>query len=265
MNDKTHPPSIRRTAFECPHCDAYTTQYWYNLYAQQIDRKNKPPFIPNQIDIKNIKDDKDMPEKQKQSFLDLIQKIDSGLVFLQHQDGKYIYNDVQNLHISECYICQKFAIWVHNNLIYPERKQAEPPNDDLPQAITRDFEEARSIVQLSPRGAVALLRLCIQKLCAELGAKGNSIDENIASLVSKGLDPLIQQALDIVRVIGNEAVHPGVIDLKDDLDTAYELFGLVNAIADQMITHPKKIKALYEKLPEEKRKAIEKRDKGEKK
>jgi len=62
--------------------------------------------------------------------------------------------------------------------------------------------------------------------------------------VSKGLDPLVQQALDIVRVIGNEAVHPGVMDLKDDRETAATLFGLVNAIADQMITHPKTVKAM---------------------
>jgi hypothetical protein len=62
-------------------------------------------------------------------------------------------------------------------------------------------------------------------------------------------------------VIGNEAVHPGVIDLKDDLDTANRLFDLVNSIADQTISHPKAVKEMYAKLPENKRKAIEQRDK----
>ena len=78
--------------------------------------------------------------------------------------------------------------------------------------------------------------------------------------MQKGLNPLVQKALDIVRVIGNEAVHPGELDLRDDRDTAFELFGLVNSIADQMITHPKAVEALYNKLPESKRKAIEARD-----
>ena len=72
----------------------------------------------------------------------------------------------------------------------------------------------------------------------------------------------MQQSLDIVRVVGNESVHPGVMDLKDDSDTALQLLELVNAIADQMISHPKKVKTMYAKLPEEKRKAIERRDKG---
>ena len=74
------------------------------------------------------------------------------------------------------------------------------------------------------------------------------------------MNPLVQQSLDVVRVIGNEAVHPGVIDLKDDRDTATTLFQILNTIADQMISHPKTVQAMYDKLPETKREAIEKRD-----
>jgi hypothetical protein len=134
------------------------------------------------------------------------------------------------------------------------------PNQDLPNEVLRDFEEARTILGLSPRGAAALLRLCVQKLCIHLGEKGKNIDDDIASLVKNGLNPLVQKSLDIVRVIGNEAVHPGVIDLNDDRDTASQLLNLINSIADQMISHPKQVEAMYEKLPESKRAAIEKRN-----
>ena len=61
-------------------------------------------------------------------------------------------------------------------------------------------------------------------------------------------------------VIGNEAVHPGQIDLRDDVATAEELFALVNIIADAMISQPKHIEAMYARLPEGKRAAIERRD-----
>ena len=74
--------------------------------------------------------------------------------------------------------------------------------------------------------------------------------------MADGLNPLGANSLDIVRVIGNEAVHPGKLDLKDDRDTATQLLELVNSIADQMISHPKSVKAMYEKLPESKRVAI---------
>lgn len=122
------------------------------------------------------------------------------------------------------------------------------------------YEEAGKILTLSPRGAAALLRLAIQKLCALLGEKGKNIDEDIANLVKKGLSPLVQKALDSVRVIGNEAVHPGTLDLRDDVETATRLFEVVNIIAEQMISNPKHVEDLYAKLPEAKRKAIEKRD-----
>ena len=135
------------------------------------------------------------------------------------------------------------------------------PNQDLPDDIILDFEEARNIVNFSPRGAAALLRLAVQKLCKFLGETGKNIDDDIAGLVSKGLNPLVQKSLDIVRVIGNEAVHPGTIDLNDNKDTAIQLFGLINSIADQMITHPKTIETLYQQLPESKRNAIEDRNK----
>lgn len=145
-------------------------------------------------------------------------------------------------------------------MVFPLQRLGPSPNADLPEDIARDFEEARSIVNASPRGAAALLRLSVQKLCAHLGERGKNIDDDIASLVGKGLDPLVQQSLDIVRVVGNDAVHPGTVDLRDDQDSALRLFDLLNAIAQQMISHPKTVRAMYEKLPEGKRKAIEDRN-----
>jgi hypothetical protein len=130
----------------------------------------------------------------------------------------------------------------------------------LPEDIKVDYAEARSITTLSPRGATALLRLAIQKLCKHLGEEGKDLNTDIANLVKKGLSPKIQQALDVVRVIGNNAVHPGQIDLKDDAHTAGQLFGLVNIITDAMISQPKHIEKLYESLPQAQREAIAKRD-----
>ena len=72
---------------------------------------------------------------------------------------------------------------------------------------------------------------------------------------------MVQMALDAVRAIGNEAVHPGTLDLRDDRDTAIKLFTLVNLIAEQMISTPKHVDKLYKQIPEHTRKAIEERDK----
>lgn len=251
-------PSVNETAFSCPHCAAFTSQFWYDLYAVDIKSENPLPIVASQnlrakaVNIQN--------SDQRADFLKLLDKIETGLVVVS-EENRSSGSRTFNLHLSKCYNCKKIAVWVHDKLLFPTIKAGGQPNFDLPEDIIRDFEEAREIVSSSPRGAAALLRLCIQKLCKHLGEKGKNIDDDIASLVSKGLNPLVQQSLDIVRVIGNEAVHPGVIDLKDDSEIALRLFDLVNAIADQMISHPKTVSGLYAKLPEAKRKAIETRDK----
>jgi len=133
--------------------------------------------------------------------------------------------------VSYCERCESSTIWLGEKMIYPISSGAEPPNPDLPPEIVADYDEARSIVGLSPRGAAALLRLAIQKLCGTLGKSGKNINNDIKELVADGLPPRVQQALDSVRVIGNESVHPGTLDLMDDRATANMLFRLVNFIA----------------------------------
>jgi len=255
------PPSIRLTAFSCPHCSAFTTQYWYDLVADARGGETPVPFVPSAEERRELAAATTIDREDRNEFLKTVDEMLFGLVLLDPKGRKYGDYSVLNLHISKCYHCKKIAVWVFDRLLFPVAKSGVAPNADLPTDVIADFEEAREIVQASPRGAAALLRLCVQKLCGHLGEQGKKIDDAIASLVKKGLDPLVQQSLDIVRVIGNEAVHPGTLDLKDDRDTAFQLFDLVNAIAAQMISHPKAVKQMYEKLPESKRKAIEARDK----
>jgi len=167
-----------------------------------------------------------------------------------------------DLQVAFCTHCGNYTLWHFQKMIYPEDTGARPPNLDLRDDIKQDYLEAKSIANKSPRGAAAILRLCIQKLCEQLGEKGKNLNDDIASLVRKGLPVKIQEALDVVRVIGNNAVHPGQIDIKDDRDTAMKLFELVNLIAYDRITHPKEVDKLYESLPESQLEAIQKRDKG---
>ena len=134
-------------------------------------------------------------------------------------------------------------------------------NADLPEHIQKDYEEAKSILHLSPRGAAALLRLCVQQICISLGEPGQNLNKDIGSLVKNGLSIEVQRALDIVRVIGNNAVHPGALDLKDDKETVKSLLLLVNLIADSLISLPKRVGEMYDSLPQGAIEAIENRDK----
>lgn len=190
----------------------------------------------------------------------VLARLGAGELFLWSNKDHNYSASVANLHLSQCYSCHKHALWLHDKLLHPTPHLHVECISDMSSEIRADFEEAREIFFLSPRGAAALLRLAVQKLCAVLGESGENINDDIASLVGKGLPVKVQQALDTLRVIGNDAVHPGQIDLNDNRDIAASLFELPNIIIDEMISEPKKIEEMYNKLPASKKDAIAKRD-----
>ena len=205
--------------------------------------------------------DADLEPGQKKQFLRFVVKMMSGEVYIDEvRKDVHRAQQFNNIFLSECFECHKITIWVHDRPVYPPLRSGPLPNTDLPDGTFEDYEEARSILDLSPRGAAALLRLCIQKICIHLGEKGRKIDDDIANLAVKGLHPVVKKSLDIVRVVGNDAVHPGTMDLNDDRETALQLFSLVNAICEQMISLPKSVEDLYQKIPQAKRDAIDERD-----
>ena len=77
--------------------------------------------------------------------------------------------------------------------------------------------------------------------------------------MKKGLPPTVQQSLDVVRVTGNHAVHPGQID-TDDQRVVEALFTLVNVVVEYMVALPKRVGTLYSALPTGALEQIKKRD-----
>lgn len=165
-----------------------------------------------------------------------------------------------NIIIHRCQCCGKKILWIDDEYIYPEIA-AEEANPDMPESVKKLYEEAGLIYNKSPRAACALLRLAVENLCHELGKDDRDINKNIAALVKDGLSPEIQKALDIVRVVGNKAVHPGQIAIDvDNVSTAKMLMRLLNMIVQRMITESRELGELYNTLPEHNREAIERRD-----
>ena len=195
-----------------------------------------------------------------------------GVVSLMHFHCiSYIDKDLLGFHerkhegnswvqVATCHNCCKHIIWVDNIYAYPDIV-AEEANPDMPEGVKRLYNEAGLIYNKSPRAACALLRLAIDRLCNELGETDRDINKNIGELVKKGLPASVQQALDVVRVVGNKAVHPGQIAFDvDDVGTATMLMRLLNIIVSRMISEPKEIAGLYDQLPESVKQSITKRD-----
>lgn len=177
---------------------------------------------------------------------------------------------------AACSNCKKATLWrvtdyhhdadnrrvdANGQLTYPDHRISAPPDKDMPEDVKGDFEEAASIFSRSPRGAAALLRLGLQKLCKHLGEDGENIDKDIRNLASKNvLPPLVVKVADTVRITGNNAVHPGEMSDEDLDHVASKMFDLINFIVKKGISEPKELQALYELTPEGPRKAAEKKD-----
>lgn len=159
-----------------------------------------------------------------------------------------------------CDHCEENSYWLDGRLIVPSVATVPAAHEDFPAGPKADYDEARDIAGRSPKAAAALLRLCLQKLMVELGEKGKNINDDIASLVKKGLPVFVQQSLDFCRVVGNNAVHPLEISLDDTPETALAFFDTLNIIVESQIAMPRRIAEQYEQLPEGARAAIEKRD-----
>lgn len=216
-------PKFDLKAFNCPNCGAYSDQIWRFLYATSE--------YPTNLGFEYL-----------------------AVVCYEH--------NLVGMKSAFCRHCQELSYWfAPDKMVFPFGGNAALPNSDMPEDVKLDYLEARNIMNLSPRGAAALLRLAIQKLCKHLGGSGENINNDISILVKAGLPVKLQQALDSVRVIGNHAVHPGQIDLTDNVDTVHKLFAFINIICDNQITQPKQIDEFYQQnVPDNLKEAISKRD-----
>ncbi len=178
-----------------------------------------------------------------------------------YQATQYGSNNIR-ISFSTCQSCKKPHIWVKDEMVIPRMSNIPMPIEGMPENVEKIYNEARDVFPESAKAAAALLRLALQHLCVELGGDGKNINNDIGKLVKeKGLPVQIQQTLDTVRIAGNNAVHPGVLDLEDNKTNAAKLFDMINIIVENQIVQPKKIEEFYSSLPEVALDGIEKRDK----
>ncbi|SDF93422.1 protein of unknown function [Methanolobus vulcani] len=212
-------PEYKKDAFNCPHCGVFAHQKWSFIYADELCK--------------------------------------SSFIFtLLERKGKF---NIQDTKICVCQRCLEHSLWIKMKMVYPISSSAPLPTSQMPEDVKAEFEEARRVLEISPRSACALLRLSIQKLMPYIGGSGKNINNDIKTLVDSGIPKDIQQSLDCVRVIGNESVHPGTMDLRDDLEMAQDLFHLVNRIVEYTMSSSVHEK-VYNKLPRKQLDYIEKRN-----
>ena len=254
-------PAFQSIRFSCPHCGALAHQYWYTLRGTKLNKDEVPTrYSSENVDavLKNYLESEKGNGEEPAFFAEARKAIESSVFFSSERSDPYAYF-LYNLEASHCDSCQDIAIWMQDRMVYPSSGPAGIASSDTPASVKSLYEEASAVFTTSARSSAALLRLALQVLLKELGEEGENINDDINKLFENGLSASLTKVMHSVRIIGNESVHPGEISVDDDPDIAEALFGLIDQIIDQLITQPRLREALWEKLPETKRKPVEDR------
>lgn len=243
-------PAFSEGVFRCPSCGVVAQQTWFAAGAAQV--------------IGGQPDDDYMSEYTRyqkilagnpQAIFNQKRAAEVGLASSERLQGSRI----TNLTLAQCASCRAFSIWKSYKLLYPTGL-ARKPHPNLPSECSQDFEEAVAVASISARAGAALLRAAMEKLLLRLTGKDDP-NEAIRILVRQGLAEEIQQAMDVVRVTGNKALHGYEIAADAEQAADFEaLADLLDEIVEDRIARPARQRALFDRLPDKERDKIGKRD-----
>lgn len=196
------------------------------------------------------------------------------------QRSIYRYTNLKDLsddaYVVRCGACVRGSIWIQApdskkgknrtfNLVYPLVSVVDEPNPDMPEDVKVEYREASLVVVHSPKAAAALMRLALEKLLRSFEKSSCSLSSVIQKLErSQRISKKSAQLADILRITGNNAVHPGVMTLEDIEEVCTGLFVLLNRLVEELISIPKRDQELIKKLPEgQQRKLLERMEEDE--
>jgi hypothetical protein len=214
-------PGLGAESFSCPHCSTVAHQDWYSLFLRPENATALQILTPETVNANNIKE------------------IDQFVARLKKNELTYEYQKypqplkvrMVNLHISNCHSCNGFSLWVGGLLVFPTRV------DKTPELAEEDVEEAAAILNKSPRGATALMRVCIQKLVPLLEDNGKALNQRVSSLVRKGLEMEAQQSMEVLQVLRSNPLQLSQLESPADKETALRFIDSLQAVLERRMPH----------------------------
>ncbi|MBI9036928.1 MAG: DUF4145 domain-containing protein [Bacteroidales bacterium] len=193
--------------WQCPHCNHHTTitdrNFCENKFGLTIENKEGPKLLYSFFIV--------CPNNECNKYT----------LFSKLYDTKYdvIKGSWQHYDLKEI---KQWSL-VPNSFakVFP---------DYVPEAIIKDYEEACSIVNESPKASATLSRRCLQGMIRNFWSiKEATLYKEIEGIKDK-VDPLTWQSIDATRKIGNIGAHMEKnINLIIDVETS-EAKALINLI-----------------------------------
>jgi hypothetical protein len=131
------PPTLGAKSFNCPHCSAVAHQTWYKLFMDMYE-KDQYPWVPTPDIFQRLGE---LPREGRDRLREFFQQRLSKMPFIEVKEDGYVHlrNELENTSVSRCYSCDKLALWVADQLVYPHQKYFIAPAAEMPENVRTDF------------------------------------------------------------------------------------------------------------------------------
>jgi hypothetical protein len=222
-------PQLGAESFSCPHCNTVAHQDWYSLFLKPENAAEVRVLTPEAVKALRQGDAQRDSIKEIEQFVERLKKNELTYEYQKHPHPLKV--KMANLHISNCHACNRFSLWVGGLLVFPTRI------DKTPELVEEDLEEAAALLNKFPRGATALMRVCIQKLVPLLGENGEELNHRVSSLVRKGLEIEMQQAMDVLQVLRLDLAQLNPLESQADRETALRFLDSLKEVLERRKSH----------------------------
>ena len=227
MDSHEVEPQLGAESFSCPHCNAVAHHDWFSLFLKPENATDVVVLIPENVTVSMLVQGESEGDDTKEAdqFVERLRKNELTYVYQKHSQS--IKVKMANLHVSGCPSCNGFALWVGGRLVFPYNVERTR------HLVEQDFEDAAAILNQSPRGATALMRVCIQKFVPLLKQDGHYLNDYISSLVRKALELEIRQSMEVLQVLRNDPGQPSNLETQEDKEMALRFVDSLKAILER--------------------------------
>lgn len=124
--------------------------------------------------------------------------------------------------------------------------------EGVPESIKSAFESAMKVKNIDTRICLLSLRMVLEAICKDKGAKGNSLEKMIEDMIAnKVLPEMFDDACWVIRQLGNSAAHAD--KRVYNAHQVEQTIGFMKDIINYLYTLPQQMKSLRSAVDEERK------------
>jgi Domain of unknown function (DUF4145) len=142
------------------------------------------------------------------------------------------------LHVLVYSDCEEFTEeTVLGDLVFPQQASM---SRSVPSEVKRFFLEAQRVKHASPTAFAVLARRVLEEVCRSKGVRKANLSASLKELAKQGvLPPVLAEASDLVRLVGNAGAHSSNTDVT--VPQVWSIESFLKAVIEYLFIAPERI------------------------